>query len=60
VDLLQKAESWKCLTCAVKVDALPPPLALETLAHGGRDPNFLNETGTAPGKQDEHGTGGGE
>jgi hypothetical protein len=43
VDLLQKADRWKCLNCAVKVDALPPPSSVLALARGARDPNFLKD-----------------
>jgi len=41
VDLLRKAENWKCLNCAVNVDALPQSSSVVDLARGGRDPNFL-------------------
>jgi len=41
VDLLRKAENWRCLNCTVHVDAIPQPSSVIDLARGGRDPNFL-------------------
>jgi hypothetical protein len=41
VDLLRKADDWKCLNCAVHVDALPQASSVVELAQSGRDPSFL-------------------
>ena len=60
VDLLQKAERGKYLSCAVKVDALPQPRSVTDLAQGGRDPNFLTETGELRKARPEREAGGGQ
>ncbi len=41
VDLLRKVEDQKCLSCVVKLNAVPQPVPVEDLARGGRDPDFL-------------------
>lgn len=43
VELLRKAGDRRCVTCAVRVNALPDAVSVEALAEGGRDPNFLKE-----------------
>jgi hypothetical protein len=45
VDLLRKADEWKCLNCAVHVDALPQASSVVELAQSGRDPSFLRDEG---------------
>jgi hypothetical protein len=41
VDLLKKAHDRRCLSCPVRSRTLPEQVPVETLAAGGRNPDFL-------------------
>lgn len=41
IDFLRKAEDQGCLTCPVRVDALPDEISVEMLEQFSRDPNYL-------------------
>ena len=41
IQLLSKAEEYHCLSCPVCFRTLPELVSVQTLADGGKDPNFL-------------------
>jgi flagellar basal body P-ring protein FlgI len=41
IQLLSKAEEYHCLSCPVCFRTLPEMVSVQTLADGGKDPNFL-------------------
>jgi len=43
VEFLRKADERKCLNCPLRINNLPEPVPLETLAESGRDPQFLRD-----------------
>ncbi|MBX9681779.1 MAG: flagellar basal body P-ring protein FlgI [Gemmataceae bacterium] len=43
VDFLRNLDEQHCLNCQVKLAVAPSTPSVETLADGGRDPNFLKE-----------------
>ena len=43
VDLLRKLDDRQALNCPIAANVLPSVTSVETLAEGGRDPNFLKD-----------------
>ena len=43
VDFLRKAENRGCLSCPLRIDAIPEQVSVEILAEAGRDAKFLRD-----------------